>query len=148
MNTYYVSGLLIFFSGLYICVCICMYIYIYIHTYNFFFCLFASLRAAPVVYGGCQARGLIGATVPACATATPDLNRIFDLHYSSPQGRILNPLSEARDQTLNLMVLVRFVSAVPQRELPGLMYFNLIYIPLLNLLHQNGGREGPASRNL
>ena len=38
------------------------------------------------------------------ATATPDPSRIFDLHHSSQQCRILNPLSMARDRTLNLMV--------------------------------------------
>jgi len=31
------------------------------------------------------------------ATATQDLSRICDLHHSSQQHRILNPLSEARD---------------------------------------------------
>ena len=30
-------------------------------------------------------------------TATWDLNRVCDLHHSSRQRRILNPLSEARD---------------------------------------------------
>ena len=33
----------------------------------------------------------------ATATATPDLSRIYNLHHSSWQCRILNPLSEARD---------------------------------------------------
>ena len=33
------------------------------------------------------------------ATATPDLSRICDLHYSLWQRQILNPLSEARNQT-------------------------------------------------
>ena len=33
------------------------------------------------------------------ATATPDLSRICDLHCSSWQRWILNPLSEAMDQT-------------------------------------------------
>ena len=32
-------------------------------------------------------------------TAKPDLSRVCDLHYSSRQRWILNPLSEARDQT-------------------------------------------------
>ena len=32
----------------------------------------------------------------ATATATQDLSGICDLHHSSPQGQILNPLSEAR----------------------------------------------------
>ena len=38
------------------------------------------------------------------ATATRDLSRICDLHHSSRKHRILNPLSEARDRTHNLMV--------------------------------------------
>ena len=37
-------------------------------------------------------------------TATPDLSHICDLHHSSWQRQILNPLSEARDRTCNLMV--------------------------------------------
>ena len=42
--------------------------------------------------------------LPAYATATPDLSHVCDLHYSSWQRQILNPLSEARDQTLVLML--------------------------------------------
>ena len=37
------------------------------------------------------------------ATATRDPSRICDLHHSSWQCRILNPLCEARDQTCVLM---------------------------------------------
>ena len=54
------------------------------------------------------------------ATATPDLSCVFDLHYSSWQRRILNPLSEARDQTHILMetrsVLNRNAKGRPLRE--------------------------------
>ena len=39
----------------------------------------------------------------ATATATPDLSHICDLHPSSRQRRILNPLSEAGDGTCVLM---------------------------------------------
>ena len=39
----------------------------------------------------------------ATATATPDPSPICDLHRSSWQHWILNPLSEARDQTCILM---------------------------------------------
>ena len=39
------------------------------------------------------------------ATATPDWSRICDLHHSSQQHWILNPLREARDGTLNLICL-------------------------------------------
>ena len=38
------------------------------------------------------------------ATATPDLNSVCDLHCRSQPCRILIALSEARDQTHNLMV--------------------------------------------
>ena len=38
------------------------------------------------------------------ATATSDPSHVFDLPRSSRQRRILNPLSEARDRTHNLMV--------------------------------------------
>ena len=62
-----------------------------------FFCLF---RAAPVAYGGSQARGLMG----AAATATPDLSHVCDLHHSSQQRRICNPLRKAKDRTHNLIV--------------------------------------------
>ena len=37
------------------------------------------------------------------ATAMPDTSRICDLHHSSQQCQILNPLSEARDCTCILM---------------------------------------------
>ena len=37
-------------------------------------------------------------------TAMPDPSHICDLHYSSWQHRILNPLSEARDRTRSLTV--------------------------------------------
>ena len=39
----------------------------------------------------------------ATATAVPDLSCVCDLHHSSWQRRILNPLSEARDLTRVLM---------------------------------------------
>ena len=59
-----------------------------------------------MAYGGFQARGLFGATAAGLvkATATPDLSHVRDLHHSSEQCQILNPLSGARDSTLNLIV--------------------------------------------
>ena len=41
--------------------------------------------------------------LPATATATPDPSHVCNLHHHSGQFQILNPLSEARDQTLILM---------------------------------------------
>ena len=43
----------------------------------------------------------------ATATATQDLSRVFDLHHSSWQRRILNPLSQARDRMHTLMDISR-----------------------------------------
>ena len=52
----------------------------------------------------------------ACATATAmqDLSCVYNLHHSSRQHWILNPLSEARDRTHNLMVpsRIRFLCAM------------------------------------
>ena len=41
---------------------------------------------------------------PTPVTATPDPSRISDLHHSSQQRQILNPLKEARNPTHNLVV--------------------------------------------
>ena len=56
------------------------------------------------------------------ATATSDLSCICNLHHSSWQCQILNPLNEARDRTPNLEVLVGFISTVPQQELPLILF--------------------------
>ena len=42
--------------------------------------------------------------LPAYATATQEPRCVYDLHHSSQQHHILNPLSEARNRTHNLMV--------------------------------------------
>ena len=53
-----------------------------------------------------QARDQIGATaISLCtATATQDPSHVCNLHHSSRQCWMLNPLSEVRDQTYNLVV--------------------------------------------
>ena len=45
--------------------------------------------------------------LPAYATAAQDPSLACDLHHSSRQRGILNPLSKARGRTHNLMVLSR-----------------------------------------
>ena len=62
-----------------------------------------------MAYGGSQARGQLELQLPAytTATATWDLSHVCDLCHSSHQRWILNPLSEARDQTGNLMTTSR-----------------------------------------
>ena len=43
----------------------------------------------------------------AYTTAIPDLSSICELYHSPQQHQILNPLSETRDRTCNLMVISR-----------------------------------------
>ena len=64
-------------------------------------------RAALVAYGSSQARGWIRAAAAAYATvkAIQDASHICDLHHSSEQCQILNPLSKVRDWTHILMVI-------------------------------------------
>ena len=63
------------------------------------------LRTANTVYGSSRLGVKLELQKPAYPTATVmwDLNHVFDLHHSSGQHRIPNPLSEARDWTLVLM---------------------------------------------
>ena len=68
-----------------------------------FFFLFRATHAA---YGSSQARGPIGATVASLRhghSNAKDPSCVCDLHHSSRQGKILNPLSEASDRTPILM---------------------------------------------
>ena len=72
-----------------------------------YFGLFAFSRAALSAYGGSQAGGLIGVVAVGLRhspTATWDPSPICNLHHSSRQCWILNPLGKARDWTCNLMV--------------------------------------------
>ena len=73
--------------------------------FGFFVCLFVCLlfRAAFVAYGSSQLGVKSELQLPATATATPDPSFIYHLHHSSQQHQILNPLSEARNQTHDLM---------------------------------------------
>ena len=80
--------------------------FIYLFIYFLVFCPF---RAAPTAYGGSLARGRIRTAATSLCQShsnarSPDLSWVCNLHHSSWQCRILNPLSEARDQTRNLMV--------------------------------------------
>ena len=70
--------------------------------YYYYYLLF---RATIKAYRVSQARGQIGCPPTyTTATAMRDQSSICDLHHCSLQRQILNPLSEARDQTCTLMV--------------------------------------------
>ena len=84
--------------------------------------------AAPLAYGGSQAKGPIGATAGglATATSTTDLSHICDLHHSTWQRQILNSPSKAREGTRNHMVPSQTCFRCATMGTPGL--------PLLSLL--------------
>ena len=56
------------------------------------------------------------------ATATQDPSRICDLHHSSQQWWILNPLREAGDRTCILMDTSQIRSTKPQWEFLSLWF--------------------------
>ena len=78
-----------------VCVCVC----VYTNRYNFFLGLYLQHMEVPRLGVDSELQ------LPAYATAIAmqDLSCICDLHHSSRQHWILNPLSKARDRTLILM---------------------------------------------
>uniref|UniRef100_A0A4X1T5W0 Uncharacterized protein n=1 Tax=Sus scrofa TaxID=9823 RepID=A0A4X1T5W0_PIG len=57
-----------------------------------------------------------------------DPSRVCDLHHSSPQHQILNPLSEARDRTCNLMVPSRIRFCCTTMGTPYIYFVCLIAV--------------------
>ena len=77
-----------------------MFLFIFLSFYLVF------SRAAPSAYGGSQARGQIGAVAAGLYQSHSDLGSELNLR-PTPQlmaAPDLNPLSEARDRTRNIMV--------------------------------------------
>ena len=101
---------------------------IYLFIYFWFF------RAAPVTYVSSQARGwnrAAAAGLRTTATAKPHLSLVCDLHHSSRQHWILNPLSEARNWTCVLMDTSQVFSAESQQELLS-AFFKKTDFPMCN----------------
>ena len=63
----------------------------------YFFFLGSHLRHGEVARLGVESKLQLSAYTRA--TAMPDLSHVCDLHHSSQQHQVLNPWSEARDQT-------------------------------------------------
>jgi len=103
----------------------------------FVFCLF---WATPAAYGISQAMSLIRAVSASLfyATEMPDPSHVCNLHHSSWQCWILNPLSGARDPTCKIMIpsWINFhctVTGTPfllSHVLSGFVKFVLLYIIL------------------
>ena len=90
--------------------------------------LFLLFRATTAAYGGSQARGPIRAAAAGLSHSHSNTrcSYVCDLYHSSQQHWILNPLSEAREQTCNLMVpsRIRFHWAIIGPPEYWLYWFN------------------------
>ena len=77
------------------------------------------LKAAPMAYGSSQAKSQIGTV----ATAMPYLSHICDL-YATAHGdtRSLNHRVRPGIESTSSWILVRFISAAPQQELPNVLF--------------------------
>ena len=93
------------------------------HWFVFFFLSFLGphLQHMEVPRLGVQLELQLPAT--ATATETQDPSCICNLHHSSWQCQILNPLSEARDQTHNLMGTSRIRFHCATMGTPQIIFF-------------------------
>ena len=89
------------------------FIYLFVYLLLFF-------RAAPVAYGGSQARGWFGAVTTSLHHSHRNSGSdppVFDLHHSLWQHRILNPPIEAKDWTCIIMdtswILLHWATRTP-----------------------------------
>ena len=105
-----------------------------------FYVIFLLFRATLTAYGGSQAWGQIGAKAASLrhshSAALPDLSRIFYLHHNSRQGQILNPPSEARDQTHLLMDASRICFCCATTGTPQIRYYGIINWSHCDLLYK------------
>ena len=102
--------------------------------------------ATPLAHGSSQARGQIRAAAASHSCSHSDSRHIFDLYHSSRQHQILDPRSEARDQTYILMdtswvcyhwattgtPAVKFLTCCTTVGTPMLSHFLILSIPWWN----------------
>ena len=112
------------------CMCVCFLLVCFVYTiYQIFFvCVF--FRAAPTAYGDSQARGWIRAVDAGVRHSHSNMESKpclwpSDLHHSSQQCRILNPLSRARDWTHVLMDASQIVFRWATMGIPYLSDFKV-----------------------
>ena len=118
----------VFRATLCVCVCVCV-------------CTFVCLFVFVFVFQGClwhmESPRLGAKSFPADTTATAmsDLSQVCDLHHSSWQRQMLNPLNEARDQTCILMVPSWICFCCATTGTPVYFLLDLYYVFNLFLEH-------------
>ena len=109
----------------------------YIYIYIFFFSLFLGPHRQPMEVPRLGVKQELQLPAHTTVTATQDPSRTCELHHSSWQCRILNPLSEAGIEPPSSWILVGFPSAEPQWELPQGYNSRSIYTTASSLLTSN-----------
>ena len=134
-STYWVTLLLTNFAHFsidipvfFLLICLCSWYVSDISPGSVFFLLFCFVFLGPHLHHmdvprlGVESKLQLPAY--AMATATPDLSCICNLHHSSQQHRILDPLSRNRNQACVLMDTSRVCSTEPQQEILAPISFN------------------------
>ena len=108
---------------------------LFLSFFVFCFCFCLIFRTAPAAYGSSRLRVESELQLPAYTTATEtqDPSHVCELHHSSWQHQIPNPLSKARDQTSILMDTsqIRFHWATMGTPWNIFLY---VYLPSMYLL--------------
>ena len=86
------------------CVRVCVMLAVLSGLLNFFFFCFLGKYPRHMEVPRLEVQSELELPAYATATATQDPSLVCDLHHSSRQRQILNPISKARYRNLNLMV--------------------------------------------
>ena len=119
------------------------------HAVPFFVCFsfFAFFRVAPVAYGSFQAMGWTGATAASLCYSHRNTRSecVCDLHCSSRQCWIFNPLREASDWTQILRICN--LLSYKKKSMLFLLYFSLLYLTKLRWCFRSESHflQGPWS---
>ena len=90
-----------------------------LQTFIYFVCLFLGPHPWHMEVPRLRVDSELQLPASTTATATRDLSHLCDLHHSSGQRQIHNPVSEARDQTC---ILTGSLTTEPQQELLFILY--------------------------
>ena len=94
-----------------------------------------------MAYGGPQARGLIKATTAGLGHSNNKEGSAPVTYITAPQGRMLKPVSEVRDQTCKLMVPNRICFHCATTGTPGTLYLDIRKITRLEFPSQHSGNK-------
>ena len=118
MNWFYIY-IYPFFFRFFFCVCVCSLFFSFLSFFFFFLGLHLQRMEVPRLGVELELQQQAYTT----ATATPDPRYVSNLHHSSRQSWIVNPLSKARDQTSNLMVPSRICFCCATMGTPFFRFF-------------------------